>query len=120
MMIKTHQDMRVGKHISIWIGNISDELELDEYLSENFAQDFGFEIHPSDGPECSATQKTDVRILIEGFSGWQTFIDPAVDLAKSAGVTSASTTIVFYNFEYDPDMIQNTNAPVQFIGTIAL
>jgi hypothetical protein len=117
-MAKTHHDMRVGKRISIWLGDISDEIELDDYLSERFARDFGFEVYAADGPECSAQEETDVRSLLEGISQWRTFVDAAVGKAAAAGVERASAAIVFYNFEYDPSLVQNEDAPMRFIGTV--
>ncbi|MDR2188476.1 MAG: immunity 22 family protein [Azonexus sp.] len=117
-MAKTHHDMRVGKRISIWLGNIADEEELDSYLDEHFASDFGFEIYAPDGPECSAQEEADVRSLLEGFSQWRQFIDAAVNQANAVGLARASCAIVFYNFEYDPSLIKNAHAPVHFIGAI--
>ena len=118
LMAKTHQDMRVGKRISIWLGDVADEMELDDYLGNRFASDFGFEIYAPDGPECSAREETDVRSLLEGFSQWRQFVDAAVEKAAAAGVERASAAIVFYNFEYDPSLVQNENAPMRFIGNI--
>jgi hypothetical protein len=110
--------MRVGKRISLWLGDISDETELDDYLGEGFASDFGFEIDPPDGPECATQDETDVRSLLEGFSQWRQFVDAAVEQAAAAGVERASAAIVFYNFEYDPSLVQNEDALMRFIGTV--
>ena len=118
-MAKTHHDMRVGKRISIWLGNIADEGELDAYLDERFASDFGFEIYAPDGPECSAQEETDVRSLLEGFSQWRQFIDAAVRRADAVGLQRAGCAVVLYNFEYDPTLIQNARAPLRFIGTVS-
>jgi len=117
-MAKTHHDMRVGKRISIWLGDIADEMELDDYLGDRFASDFGFEIYAPDGPECSAQEETDIRSLLEGFSQWRQFVDAAVEKAAAAGVERASAAIVFYNFDYDPSLVQNEDAPMRFIGTV--
>jgi hypothetical protein len=117
-MAKTHQDMRISGRISLWLGDFTDELEFDEYFENCFASDFGFEIYAPAGPECSAQEETDVRSLLEGFSQWQQFIDEAVKKARAAGIESASTAIVFYDFEYDTSLIKNEIAPVHFIGTI--
>ena len=115
---KTHHDMRVGQRVSLWIGDISDETELDEYLGVCFASDFGFAIHSSVGPECSAQEESDVRSLLEGFSQWRQFVDAGVEKATAAGVATASCAIVLYNFEYDPSLVRNNNASVRFIGTV--
>jgi hypothetical protein len=84
-MPKTHQEMRVGNRISFWLGAITDEAELDDYLIQGFASDFGFDIYAPDGPECSAQEETDVRSLLEGFSQWRTFVDAAVKKPKLRG-----------------------------------
>jgi hypothetical protein len=118
-MTKTHQDMSASSKISIWLGDISDELELDEYLSDQFAADFGFEIYPPAGPECTAQEPADVRDLLEGFSQWRQFIDAAIVKAKAIGINQASCAVIFYNFAYDTSLIQNDIAPIHFIGTIA-
>jgi len=110
--------MRVGKRISIWLGDIADETELDDYLSGDFTSDFGFEIYAPDGPECSAQEETDVRSLLEGFSHSRQFVGAAVEKAATAGMKTASCAIIFYNFEYDTSLIQNEDALVRFIGTV--
>jgi hypothetical protein len=110
--------MRVGKRISIWLGDIADEMELDDYLGDRFASDFGFDIYAPDGPECSVQEETNVHSLLQGFSQWRQFVDAAVEKAAAAGVERASAAIVFYNFEYDPSLVQNEDAPMRFIGTV--
>ena len=67
-MAKTHHDMRVGRRISIWLGNIADEAELDAYLDERFASDFGFEIYAPDGPEARLRKK---RMCVHYWRGFR-------------------------------------------------
>jgi hypothetical protein len=110
--------MRDGKRVSLWLGNIADEMELDDHFRDRFKSDFGFEIYAPDGPESSAQEETDVRSLLEGFSQWRQFVDAAVEKAAAAGFGRASTAVVFYNFEYDPSLICNQDAPIRFIGTV--
>lgn len=116
--MKTHQDMRAPRHISIWLGSMTDEDQLDAYLSETFAEDFGFEIYEPDGPEATAQSETSVRELLTGFSAWRYFVDAAVAAASAAGIDKASSAIVFYNFIYDPALIKNSKAPYVYIGAI--
>lgn len=85
--------------ISIWLGDIDVEEKLEQYLSDEFASDFGFEIDEPAGPEMAAQQESDVYSLLKGFSAWKTFADSAVDLAGTQGVHKACAAIVFYNFE---------------------
>jgi hypothetical protein len=117
-MAKTHQDMRAPRQISFWLGDITDEIELDDYLSSKFSSDFGFEVFAPDGPEASAQEETGIRTLLTGFSQWQKFVDAAVALAAKLGVERASSAIVFYNFAYDPTLVANRNARFRFVGTI--
>jgi hypothetical protein len=116
--MKSHHDMRTAAKISLWLGKISDEGALDDYLGGFFSRDFGFEIYAPDGPEVSAQAETDVRTLLTGFSRWQNFIDIAVSTAAAAGIVKASSAIIFYNFAYDPSLIRNHNAPFRFVGVL--
>jgi len=118
-----HEDFRVGKFISLWLGNFQSEEELDEYLSsvEQFENDFGFEIYPPDGPEydVSETGPKPIYELLEGFSRWQTFIEVATAESQSKGWIKATTALVFYNFRYDPRFINaNPSGLLTFIGVI--
>jgi len=117
-MAKTHKEMRAAGQVSFWLGSISDEVELDDYLSGEFSPDFGFEIYAPDGPETSAQDATDVRTLLTGFSRWQKFIDSAVALAANLDIQRANSAIVFYNFAYDSSLIKNKKAKFRFIGTV--
>lgn len=119
--MKTHQDMRTSKSFSIWIGNISDEDQLDEYMNEQFSVDFGFEIYVPAGPECDAGELKPVRDILTGFSQYSLFIDTACDLAKAKGIDKANSAIVFYQMKYDELLISNNRSnKFEFIGNIEL
>ena len=119
-MLKSHDDMRVGRKISIFLGDISGELELDDYLSSKFTSDFGFEINPNDGPECDAQDRPVILTkLLEGFSQIDTFKDSVIRLAESKNIAKASCVILFYNFAYDSSLINAKNSgKMQFIGVV--
>ncbi len=119
-MSTAHQDMLAGGCVSIWLGDMADEDELDAYLGEDFASDFGFDIHEPNGPEYDIQDSTDVRSLLEGFSQWRQFVGAAVAAAADAGITEATTAVVFYSLKYDPDLANNPVAPLRFIGTVPL
>lgn len=116
--MNTHQAMRAAKQVSIWIGDFSDEMDLDDYLSEGFAEDFGFEIYPPDAPEAGAESETDIRSLLRGFSSWERFVDAAEELAHRRNIETASCAVVFYNFAYDPELIRTSDGPLRFLGTV--
>jgi Immunity protein 22 len=118
-----HEDFRVGKFVSLWLGNLGSEEEIDDYLSlgEQFENDFGFEIYPPDAPEYDVSEEgpKPIHDLLEGFSNWETFIEAATTEANAKGWTEATTALVFYNFKYDPKFVSPTSSGLlTFIGVI--
>ena len=118
-----HDDFRVSGYISFWLGNFISEKELDDYLSEEFENDFGFEIYPPAGPEYDVSMDVSRPIseLIEGFSRWKFFIDVAITTAMAKNCKFATTAVVFYAFKYDPKFINpNGSGKLTFIGDVLL
>ena len=117
---KVHAQFRTAGVISIFLGDFGRESELDGYLEKRFACDFGFEIEPRDGPECSCHRTAqDVRSLLSGASWHETFADAAAAVARERGVLRAKCALVFYNFEYCPTDTAPKSAKLVFIGTFA-
>jgi hypothetical protein len=117
----THEQFRVGKVVSLWLGNFTSEELLDEYLNEGFEEDFGFKIFTPDSPEADIEDKAvDIRTLLNGYSQSASFVDEAVTAAQSKGWETATTAVVFYNFQYDAASITpNADPPITFIGVLA-
>jgi hypothetical protein len=114
---RSHQDYRTGGVVSIWLGSIGIEDDLDDYLADDFPDDFGFEIEPEDGPEFDiANPARPVADLLDGFSCGEDFYDEAVQAAKDAGWERANCVLVFYNFAYEPTT-SSDDAPLVFLGT---
>lgn len=114
---RTHADFRTGGTVSVWLGTLGIEDDLDDYLAEEFPDDFGFEIEPEDGPEFDiANPARPVADLLDGFSCYEDFADDVVEKAKAMGWTKANCALVFYNFEYQLTET-NDDAPLTFIGT---
>jgi Immunity protein 22 len=115
--MRAHEEFRTGGFVSIWLGNIADEDDLDDYLADDFPDDFGFEIDPEDGPEYDVAEPAaPVLELLEGFSCYEEFWQEATNAAKSLGWEKASCALVFYAFAYEPDTT-NDDSPLSFIGT---
>ncbi len=114
----SHSDLREKGLIALWIGNCDSEDELDDYLDQRFASDFGFAIDAPARPEFDVKEtKTPVRQLLEGFSSWSTFIDEATAGAKKAGWEKATTAVVFYALRYRSELISSRRTgPLTFIG----
>jgi hypothetical protein len=83
--------------VAIWIGTFSDESEMDRCTEER--------IEPSlmlSEPLSSICEVTfepaplPVRTLLEGFSGWETFVDEACEVAALNGIAEANGALVCY------------------------
>jgi hypothetical protein len=109
----THASCREGGVVSIWLGGLRSEAEVDAYFhSGGFTRDFGFAIESQDGPETDAvSDPLPVEQLLDGFSGSRGFLAAAV----AAGWERANCAIVFLNFRYPPDR-GAAGGPMSFLG----
>jgi hypothetical protein len=114
----THASCREGGVVSIWLGGLRSEAEVDTYFrSGGFTRDFGFAIEPRDGPETDAvSDPLPVEQLLDGFSWSRGFLAGAVAAAKAAGWERANCAIVFLNFRSPPDH-GAAGGPMSFLGT---
>jgi hypothetical protein len=115
-----HDQFRKGGKVSVWIGNLASDIELDDYMNiqRTFEKDFGFEINERDMPETKVEEgSVPIAKLIEGFSWAESYAQSVNEIAQKQGFERATTMIIFINFEYDPDRAKpNPNAPVKFLG----
>ena len=118
-MIKHDQFRRAGK-VSVWIGNLASDIELDDYMNVQraFEKDFGFEINERDMPETKvADGLVPIPKLIEGFSWSASYAQSVNKIDQENGIDKATTMIIFINFEYNPDLAKpSPSAPVMFLG----
>ncbi len=119
-----HQDDfdAIGR-VAVWIGSFTDELKADDYMNvdRGFERDFGFRINDRNGPEMAVEpQPVSIRKLVEGFWCWQEYADAVVAAAEAAGVTSASTMLVFRGMAFHAERVSvNAHAPLRFLGNFA-
>lgn len=117
-----HNDFRKGGMVSVWIGNFSSDIELDDYinLSRKFEKDFGFQLNERDMPETSVEpEPAPVSKLMDGFSWSDSYAQSVEELAKKQGVERVTTLVVFLNFEYQPERAKpNESAPLKFLGAV--
>jgi len=84
--------------VSIWIGTFSDENEMDRCTDESIEPSLGLSAPLSSICEVAfETNPVSVRALLEGFSGWETFVDEACKAAALNGVTEANGALVCYH-----------------------
>ena len=115
-----HNDFSKGGMVSVWVGNFSSDIELDDYmnLSRKFEQDFGFEFNERNAPETVVdAAPTSIAQLVKGFSWSDSYAAQVASLAEKKGIEKATTMIVFLNFEYQPERASpNETAPLRFLG----
>jgi hypothetical protein len=116
-----HQgDFDATDRVAVWTGSFTEELKADDYmnLDRGFERDFGFRIDDLNAPEMAVkSQPVPIRELVEGFSCWHDYADAVVAAAEVAGITSASTMLVFHWMAFSPQRVSvNPHAPVRFLG----
>jgi hypothetical protein len=120
-MLKSSAMFRKSGRVSVWIGNLKTEHELDEYLNltHSFENDFGFELDERDIREFTVEPYAkEISPLVNGFSACESFAQNVVQASQVAGINKASTMLIFYAFEFDPSKVNvNTAAPLKFIGS---
>jgi hypothetical protein len=105
------EDWEAEGKVSIWLGNLSDKQELDEYMEEQyenddapisqFAGECGVGWYDHDFVESEIGAPRPVRELLQNFSYASSFAEAAAELAAKAGITTASCAVVLYNVAYD-------------------
>jgi hypothetical protein len=88
--------------VSIWIGTFSDENEMDRCTDEVIEPDLKLECPLSSTCEVAfVTDLVPVSELLEGFSGWEAFVDEASAVAALNGVSEANGALVCYYLRCD-------------------
>jgi hypothetical protein len=120
----SHSQFRKGGVISLFLGGFCSEDELDDYLSDTFPIDFGFEIDARDGPEAYVSPDSHCPIgeLLKGFSQSGEFADAVVKPLAKDGWHRSGAAVIFYNFSYDPKVypLYNAFGKLKFMGTYLL
>jgi hypothetical protein len=118
-MARIHQDeMTEARVVAIWVGNHRDELDLDEYMMEQFEDDFGFSVNERRMPEID-TQPEPVPVaeLLKGFSMWDSWYRSAIARCAEIGIERCASAVVFHFLRYAPERCQVAENPgLRFIG----
>jgi hypothetical protein len=116
----THESMYEGGIISIWVSAIKNEDQLDDYLSYEFHNEFGFEIDPRNGPEVnySSEQPVEIEILLRELSWGEHFSDSVSEMIPQRINNKTSSVMVFYNFKYNKSLINRSiERKMKYIGS---
>lgn len=88
--------------ISVWVGNFSDDNDMDRITDEIVESSLKLNVPLSSICEVTFEGRSiPVRNLLEGFSGWETFVDAACEAAALNGVTHANGALVCYHLLCD-------------------
>jgi hypothetical protein len=102
--------------VSLWIGSFPTEEDFDEYVDQTLAPLLRLPTHISAISEVTFEEDNKpIGELLEGFSGWETFISEAVAVASTKRVRSANAAVVCYYV--DCSGAQDNWGKMTFIGT---
>jgi hypothetical protein len=111
---------RKARCVAIWIGQFSDEVELDDYLFFEFPQDFEVEPGEENQPEIAVRVEAErINDLLGKFSQADLFLDKAQKTATEKGIIDAKCAVVYYfsNFD-DENYVPCDSFPLRFLGNI--
>ncbi len=95
-------------HISIWVGTFDSDDAFDEAADQEIEARLKLPVALASIAEVAfEDDAVPIRTLLEGFSGWETFIDEAVQSATAKKAPSANSALVCYHLKCD-------NAPESF------
>lgn len=117
---RTHTPFIKSGFMSLWLGYMTTEKDLDDYLRGGFESDFGFKIASGDGPiyHVSSEGIEEIGKVLAAFSWPESFHEIVVEGARLMGWAEAATAVVFYDFKYDSDydFSSTVGSPLSFIG----
>ncbi len=118
--MKDYAFFQHGGYVSVWIGRLTSDEELDEYLNmtPDFENEFGFKLNEADMPE-TLVELEDVPVfnLVNGFSWSKSYQGAVVEAASKLGYETANTMVVFHNFKYVPEEVKvKRSTKLVFLG----
>lgn len=106
--------------VSVWVGDFRTENDLEDYLLDHFATDFGFEVRLEAVQEMGVeNEPTEIGRLVQGFSRSKTFDSKVVDAARKNGIVKASSMFIIYDFNYDSTSQKVSTPRLQFVGAVS-
>jgi hypothetical protein len=118
--MKDHAFFQRGGYVSVWIGRLASDEELDAYLNmtPEFEKEFGFKLNEADMPETAVEpEAVPVSKLVDGFSWSKSYQAGVVEAAAKLGYEKANTMVVFHNFKYEPAEVKvKPSTKLVFLG----
>jgi|GEM_PF-5608026 len=108
---------RKGSCVAIWLGQATDELEVDEYLGNDFGSDFHCCPEENNVPEFTVLpEPLKVHELLKPFSSSMHFMDAASNLAQQKGIIAATTAVIYYHTFFTSGTSPAHTAKLIFLG----
>jgi len=83
--------------VSVWIGSFTSESDFDRCVDGPIAE--ALRLPTNMASICEVTFQDDsvsIRELLEGFSGWESFVEQAEAVANARGIATANAALVCY------------------------
>lgn len=101
--------------VSAWVGDFTDELDLDGYLGPEFHQDHGTARH--EGSEYAILPAPVPISDLIGRAYLSNLWGPRmVEVAERSGVTQASCLLVYLHYRHEPS--RHAKGPLRFLGSV--
>lgn len=83
--------------VSVWVGDFKSEEDFDYCVDRVIAKSLDLKVDLASICEVSYEEELlPIRKLIEGFSGWESFVDQVEGAARAAGVVTANAVLICY------------------------
>ena len=102
--------------VSVWVGTFPTENDFDRSVDADVVRRLNLKVPIESICEISFEAKSvGVRQLLEGFSGWETFVDEAVNEARKLGIEKANAALICNYLKCDD--APSTWGQVLFLGS---
>ena len=106
----------VDRRVSVWVGNFPTEDDFDKCIDTEVTERLALPTHIESISEADFQQRAiSIRQLVEGFSGWHTFIKQVEARAAVLGISTANAAFACYFVECEEAPEQW--GPFHFLGT---
>jgi hypothetical protein len=83
--------------LSVWLGTFESETQFDRCVDADISPALNLSVPISSVCEVTFEQSSiPVAQLLEGFSGWETFIDQCTQKATALGIRAANAALICY------------------------
>lgn len=103
--------------VSVWIGDLRSELDLDGHLSDDFRANHGMQ-RTDQGEYAVHKEPRDLRTLLGEFFLSDRWLGPMLKLAEAQGISTASCAYVEQHYRHEPRM--SVNDPLRFLGCVEM